>query len=84
MIELNDLTTNHIGLQLYTLLTLNVLLFNAVLSLDHRLPKDLYGMRFVDCNFLKPYYTSHILKNVSFLAVEALPCNSNIHYVTLK
>ena len=66
MIGLNDLTPYHIGLQLYTLLTLNVLLFYAVLSLDHRLPIDLYGMRFVDCNFLKPYYTSHILKHVSF------------------
>ena len=62
----------------------NVLLFNAVLSLDHRLPKYLLGIRFVDCYFLKPHYTSHITKYISSLAVEALPYNSNIHNVTLK
>ena len=82
MIGLNDLTTYHMVLQLYTLLS-NVLLFNAVLSLDHRLSKDLLGIRFVDCYFLKPHYTSHIIMYISYLAVEALPCNSNIHYVTL-
>ena len=73
MIGLNDLTTHHIVLQLYMLLILsNVLIFNAVLSLDHnaalsldhRLPKDLIGIRFVDY-FLKPHYTSHIIKYVS-------------------
>ena len=62
----------------------NVLLFNAVLSLDHRLPKDLIGIRIEDCYFLKPHYTTHIIKYNSSLLVEALPCNSNIHYVTLK
>ena len=61
----------------------NVLIFNAILSLDHRLPKDLLGIKFVDY-FLKPHYTSHIIKYISFLAVEALPCNSTIHYVTQK
>ena len=84
MIGLNDLTTHHIVLQLYMLLILsNVLIFNAVLSLDHRLPKDLLGIRFVDY-FLKPHYTSHIIKYISSLAVKVLPCNSTIHYVTLK
>ena len=83
MIGLNDLTTYHIALQLYMLLTFNVLIFNAVLSLDHRLPKYLLGIRFVDY-FLIPHYTSHIIKYISSLAVEALPCNSTIHYVTLK
>ena len=29
----------------------NVLIFNAVLYLDHRLPKDLLGIRFVDFIF---------------------------------
>ena len=62
----------------------NVLLFDAVLSVDHWLPKDLLGIRFVDCYFLKPHYTSHIIKYISSLEVEALPCNSNIHYVTQK
>ena len=62
----------------------DVLLFNAVLSLDHRLPKYLLGIRFVDCYFLKPHYTSHIIKYISSLVVGALPCNSNIHYVTLN
>ena len=85
MIELNDLTTYHIVLQLYMLpyLLSNVLIFNAILSLDHRLRKDLLGIRFVDY-FLKPHYTSHIIKYISSLAVEALPCNSTIHYVTPK
>ena len=82
MIGLNDITTYHIVLQLYMLLS-NVLIFNAVLSLDHRLLKDLLGIRFVDY-FRKPHYTSHIIKYISSLAVEVLPCNSTIHYVTLK
>ena len=82
MIGLNDLTTYHIVLQLYMLLS-DVLIFNAVLSLDHRLPKDLLGIRFVDY-FLKPYYTSYIIKYISSLAVNALPCNSTIHNVNLK
>ena len=82
MIGLNDLTTCHIVLQLYMLLS-NVLIFNAVLSLDHRLPKDLVGIRFVDY-FLKPHYTSHIIKYISSLVVGALPCNRTSHFVTLK
>ena len=51
----------------------NVLLFNAVLSLDNGLTKDLQEMRFIDCNFLKPQYISHIIKYVRCSAVEALP-----------
>ena len=62
----------------------NVLLFNAVISLDYGLPNDLNKMRFVDCKFQKPNYNSHIMKCVSFSADKALPCNSQIHYVTLK
>ena len=62
----------------------NVLLFNAVLSFDHRLPKDVIGIRFVDCYFLKPHYNRHIIKYVSSSAVEAFPYNSKIHYDTLK
>ena len=62
----------------------NVLLFNAVISLNYGLPNDLHEMRFVDWKLLKPNYTSHIIKCVSFLADKALPCNSPIHYVTLK
>ena len=62
----------------------NVLLFNAVISLDYGLPNDLHKMRFEDCNFFKPNYIRHIMKNISFSAAKALPCNSQIHYVTLK
>ena len=51
MIGLNDRTTYHMALQLYTLLTFKCLIFNAILSLDHRLPKDLLGIRFVDFIF---------------------------------
>ena len=40
-------------LQLYTLLTSNVLLLNAVLSLDSRLPKDLQGGVLYTILFLK-------------------------------
>ena len=50
----------------------NLFIFNAVLSLDHRLPKDLLGIGFEDY-FLKPHYTSHIIKYISSLAVEAYP-----------
>ena len=39
---------------------------------------------FVDCNFLKPHYIRHIIKKVCFSAVEALPYNCQIYYVTLK
>ena len=84
MIELNDLTTCHMVIQLYTLLTCKCITIFAVLSLDHRLPKYLLGIRFVDCHFLKPHYTSHIIKSISSLAVEALSYNNNTHYVTLK
>ena len=58
--------------------------FNAVISLDYELPNDLHKMRLVDCKFLKPNYISHIMKCFSFSADKALPCNSQIHYVTLK
>ena len=84
MIGLNDLTTIILYYSYICYLLSNVFIFNAVLSLDHRLPKDLLGIRFVDYYFLKPHYTSHIIKYISFLTVEALPCNSTIHYVTLK
>ena len=70
-------------LQLYTLLS-NLLRFNAVLSLDNGLPKNLQDMGFVGCDFLKPHNISHIMKYVSFLAVEALLFNSQIHYATIK
>ena len=71
-------------LQLSTLLTSNVLLFNAVISLDYGLPNDLHKMRFVDYKFLKLNYICYIMQCVSFLANKALPCNSQIHYVSLK
>ena len=63
------------------------LLFTAVISLDYGLPKDHkdhHEMRFVDCNFLKPNYISHIMQCVSFSADKALLCSSQNHYVTLK
>ena len=60
------------------------LLLNAVISLDYGLPNDLHVMRFVECNIPKPNYISHIMKCVSFSADKTLPCNSQIHYVTLK
>ena len=62
----------------------NVLLYKGVISLDHGLPNDLYKMRFVDFNLLKPNYISHIMKCVSFSEDKALLCNSQIHYVTLE
>ena len=58
-------------LQLYTLLTSNVLLFNEGISLNYGLPNDLSKMRFVDCKFLKPNYISHIRKCFSFSANKA-------------
>ena len=63
----------------------DVLLFNTVISLDYDigLPNDLHEMRFVNCNFLKPNYISHIMICVSFSADKALTCNDQIHYVTL-
>ena len=67
-----------------TYLLSNVLLFNAVISLDYGLRTDIHKMMFVDCKFLKPYYISHIMKCVSFSADKALPCNSPIHYLTLN
>ena len=39
---------------------------------------------FVNCKFLKPNYIGHKMKCVSFSAHKALPCNSQIYYVTLK
>ena len=59
MIGLNDLKHYILHYSYICYLLSNVLIFNAVLSLDHRLPKDLLGIRFVDY-FLKPHYTSHI------------------------
>ena len=50
----------------------NVLLLNAVISLDYGLPNDLYKMRFVDCTFLKLNYISHIMKCLSFSADKIL------------
>ena len=70
-------------LQLYMLLTSNVLLLNVVLSLNNGLPKDLQ-MGFLHYNFLKLKYKSHIIMYVNSIAVTALPCNSEIHFVTLK
>ena len=61
----HDITTIYV--------TSNVLLFNAVKSLDYGLPNDLYNMRFVDCNFLKPNYISHIRKCVSFQRIRRYP-----------
>ena len=58
-----------------------VLLFSAVISLDYGLPNDLNEMIVI---FLKPNYIRHIIKCVSFSPDKALPCNSQIHYVTLK
>ena len=41
-------------------------------------------MRFVDCKFIKPNYISNVMMCVSFSVDKALPCNSQIHYVTIK
>ena len=71
-------------LQFIRYLLLNVLLFNTVILLDCELPNDLHVMRFVHSIFLKPNYISHIMKCVSFSVDQALPCNSQIHYATLK
>ena len=68
-------------LKIYTLLTFNVLLFNAVISLDYRLPNDLHKMKFVDCEFIKPNYIIHIMKCVSSSADKGY---RQIHYVTIK
>ena len=59
-------------------------IYYYLISLDYGLPNDLHKIRFVDCKFLKPNYISHIMKCASFSADKALPCNSQIHYVTLK
>ena len=42
----------------------NGFIFNAVLSLEHRLPKDLLGIRFVDF-ILKPHYISHTISMIA-------------------
>ena len=70
-------------LQLYMLLTSNVLLLNAELSLNNGLPKDLQ-VGFFHNNFLKLKYESHRIMYVNSIAVAALLCNSNIYFVTLK
>ena len=70
-------------LQLYMLLTSNVLLLNAVLSLDNGLPNDLQGS-VLYTNFLNPEYISRRIMYVNFETVTALPCNSKIYFVSLK
>ena len=70
-------------LHLYMLLTTNVLLVNAVLSLNNGLPKDLQ-VGFLHYNFLKLKYKSRRIMYVNSIAVTALPCNSKIYLVTLK
>ena len=66
-------------LKLYMLLTSNVLLLNAVLSLDNGLPKDLQGdLVHYNLLFSKTKYISHIIMYVNSIAVTALPCNSKI------
>ena len=62
-------------LQLYMLLTSNVLLLNAVLSLSNGLPKDLQ-VGVLHYSFLKLKYKSHIIMYVNSIVVTALPCNS--------
>ena len=70
-------------LQLYMLLTSNVLLLNAVLSLDNWLPNDLQG-GVLYTNFLNPEYINRRILYVNFVTVTALPCNSKINFVSLK
>ena len=70
-------------LQLYMLLTSNVLLLNAELSLNNGLPKDLQ-VGFLHYNFLKLKYKSHRIIYVNSIAIAALLCNSKIYFVTLK
>ena len=70
-------------LQLYMLLTSNVLLLNAVLSLNNGLPKYL-KVGVLHYNFLKLKYKSHRIMYVNSIAVTALPCSSKINFVTLK
>ena len=70
-------------LQLYMLLISNVLLLNAVLSLNNGLPKDLL-VGFLHYNFLELKYKSHKIMYGNSVAVTALPCNSKIYFVTLK
>ena len=78
------ITQHDITVIYVTYFTFKCILFNAVISYDHGLPNDLHKLRFVDCKFLKPNYICHIMKCVSFSADKALPCNNQIHYVTLK
>ena len=70
-------------LQLYMLLTSNVLLLNAVLSLNNGLPKDLQ-VGFLHNNFLQLKYKSHRIIYVNSIAVTLLPCNSKLYFETLK
>ena len=65
------------------LLISNVLLLNAVLSLNNGVSKDLQ-VGFLNYNFLKQKYKSHGIMYVNAIAVTALPCNSKIYFVTLK
>ena len=61
----------------------NVLLLNAVLSLNNGLPKDLQ-VGFLHYKFLKLKYKTHRIMYIKSLAVTALPCNSKNYFVTLK
>ena len=65
------------------LLTSNVLLLKAILSLNTGLPKDLQ-VGFLHYKFLKLKYKNHRIMYVNALAVTALPCNSKIYFVTPK
>ena len=57
---------------------------SSLISIDYELPKIPPRNESVVCNFLKQNYIGHIMKCVSFSADEALPCNSQIHFVTIK
>ena len=70
-------------LQLYMLLTSNVLLLNSVLSLDNGLPKYLLG-DFCTLSSLNPEYISHIIMYVNSITGTALTCNSKLYFVTLQ
>ena len=66
----------------------NVLLFNAVISLDYELPNDLHKMRLVDCIFLKPNnYISHIIWLVLLLlrpkSTAMVIAGRSVHLTTL-
>ena len=64
--------------QLFMLLSPNILLLNAVISLAMGCQKDLQGGS-VYHNVLKPHYISHRIMYVNSIAVTVLPCNSKIY-----